>query len=105
MRLMSVVLPLPVLPTMAVVTPGSTTREMPRSTGSWAPGYRNSTSLKARVPVPAGNATGVSGSPIDGEVRRHSWARPEETRAPRDHDEHEHGHHHREQDLHRVLKE
>ena len=35
---MSVVLPLPVLPTMAVVMPGSTTSEMPRSTGSWAPG-------------------------------------------------------------------
>ena len=38
MRLMSVLLPLPVLPTTAVVWPGSTRNEIPRRTGSWAPG-------------------------------------------------------------------
>ena len=54
---------------------------------------------------PGGGASGVSGSPIDGSVRRTSWIRPDETIAPRDHDEHEHGHHHGEQDLHDVLQE
>ena len=35
---MSVVLPLPVLPTMAVVSPGCAVKVMPLSTGSSAPG-------------------------------------------------------------------
>ena len=38
MRLISVVLPLPVLPTMAVVSPGRAVKLMPLSTGSSAPG-------------------------------------------------------------------
>ena len=35
---MRVLLPLPVLPTMAVTSPGPLVKEMCESTGSWAPG-------------------------------------------------------------------
>ena len=49
-RLTSVVLPEPVLPITAVTSPGLATRSTPRSTGSSAPGYRNSTPSRRSRP-------------------------------------------------------
>ncbi len=101
------ILPLPVLPTMAVVLPGST--RPARCRAGPGPGRRGSGTRRrgTRRARPVGGA----GRPAPrarrslASVRSTSLIRPDETTAARDQDEHEHGHHHREQDLHDVLQE
>ena len=85
MRLISVDLPLPVLPTIAVVSPGPARNEMSRRTGSSAPGIAELDVVGTR-PRRAGpgrsGVTGCSGSRIIGSVSSTSRIRPAET-APR----------------------
>ena len=80
-RLTSVVLPAPVLPTMAVVWPGRDTSEMSVSTGSSAPGYANPTSRSSSTPGRSRPVTGDAGTVTDGSVSSTSWIRSAHTAA------------------------
>ncbi len=85
MRLISVDLPLPVLPTIAVVWPGSIANEIDLRTGSSAPGYRKVTSRNATWPRgrprSPSRLTGVWGSARLTSVSRTSWIRSAEAAA------------------------
>src|SRR5690606_4757230 len=57
----SVVLPAPVEPMIATVSPGSARNEMPERIGCSAPGYVNDTSSNTTDPGPGMSVTGRSG--------------------------------------------
>ena len=107
---MRVDLPLPVLPTMAVVSPGS---RLERDVAQ----DRLLGARVAELDVAELEPHAVSGGAVgsrdrvlrvaDGRLRCRGprWMRPAETAARGHEDEHEHGHQHREQDLHQVLQE
>jgi hypothetical protein len=79
--LTSVVLPAPVLPTIAVVVPGVTSKSRSRSTGDSAPGYEKVTSRRAIAPLPVSSVTGFSGTTTLEGVSRTSPMRSDETAA------------------------
>ena len=98
MRLISVDLPLPVLPMMAVVWPGSAVNEMSRRMGCSAPGIaeldvaeldaragtrwcEGSLRHDVRCPETGASVTGATGSTIVGSVSRTSRMRPADTTA------------------------
>src|SRR5439155_5616550 len=67
-KLIRLVLPEPVLPMMAVVSPASDVNEMSSSTGCSAPGYRNPTPRNSSRPWDESSATGASGGMTEGGV-------------------------------------
>ena len=64
-RLSSVVLPAPVLPMIAVVSPATALNEMSQSTGKSAPGYLNSTSRSSSELRSSSTVTGSAGGTTD----------------------------------------
>ena len=69
------VLPEPVLPMMAVVSPAATRNAMSQSTGCSAPGYSNETSRSSSELVAPSSVTGFGGAAIDGSASSTSWIR------------------------------
>ncbi len=77
----SVVLPAPVLPMIAVVSPAPARNEMSRSTGAAAPGYWNATSRSSTSAWVSSSVTGRCGGTTDDSVSSTSTIRSAQTAA------------------------
>lgn len=99
------VLPAPVEPMIAVVSPGLTHRLMPASTGCSAPGYLNSTSRSSTRPCACTVRIGSTGATTEESVSSTSAMRRALTIGTRRDHQHHRRHHHAHQDGHQVLDE
>ena len=81
MRLTSVVLPAPVLPTIAVVWPGAVANEMPLSTGVLGARVVEADVANSSAPGSSTSRTGSTGGTTLGSVSSTSWMRSADTDA------------------------